>query len=59
MLDRKRLPWHHLGHWGISCWDSLLSKYKPPKREGVVQVVTYPHTCSATLLSLGRDVGSL
>lgn len=59
MLDRKGLPWHHLVIGGYPGWDSLLSNYKYPKREGVVQVVTYPHTFPATLLSLGRDVDCL
>ena len=41
---------------GYPGWDSQLPNFRLPKRESMVQVVTYPHNFLATLLSLGKDV---
>jgi len=46
------------GALGVKCpgWDSQLSNFRVPKRDGMVLLFTDPHGFIAMLLSLGRGV---
>lgn len=57
ILERRRLPWSHVGHWGVvPCLGLLAAQFQVPmsRKHGPVSPT---HTLLlATLLSSGRDV---
>lgn len=57
ILERRRLPWSHVGHWGVvPCLGLPAAQFQVPKERKHGPGVAYPHTVLATLLSSGRDV---